>query len=82
VDGSIYNPAGYPAYHHAIYLNGAVFLEDLRQAIRDPAFFAFLSGYAKQYTHKVATGDDFFALLENYSKADLTDLLDKYFRNH
>lgn len=81
VDGSIYNPAGYPAYHHAIYLNGAMFLEDLRQAIGDPAFFAFLSGYAERYVHRVATGDDFFTLLGNYSKADLTSLLDEYFQN-
>ena len=82
VDGSIYNPQGYRAYHHAVYLNGAVFLEDLRQAIGDQAFFAFLSGYAEQYTHRVATGDDFFAMLGNHSMTDLTLLLDEYFQNH
>ena len=79
VDGSIYNPQGYPAYHHAIYLNGAVFLEDLRQATGDPAFFAFLAGYAEQYTHRVATGDDFFTLLGKYSQVDLTPLIGKFF---
>ncbi len=81
VDGSIYNPEGYQSYHHAIYLNGAMFLEELRQTIGDQAFFSFLSGYAEQYTHQLVNGDDFFALLEEYSQVDLTPLLGKYFAN-
>ena len=80
VDGSIYNPEGYRAYRDAIYLNGALFLEELRDLVGGDAFFAFIFAYAQEFARQIATADDFFALLENYSQADITPLLDKYFQ--
>jgi hypothetical protein len=79
VDGTIYNPEGYRAYRDAVYLNGEVFLEDLRGLIGEQAFMAFLKEYLQANTGKIATADDFFTLLETYSNADLTPLLDQYF---
>ncbi len=81
VDGSIYNPLGYRAYRDAVYLNGARFLEDLRHLIGDQAFLNFLGAYSREYSHQIASGDDFFELLSDHSQADLTPLLEEYFQS-
>lgn len=81
VNGSIYNPAGYRPYRDAVYLNGAVFLEALRDLIGDDAFFAFLKDYIAQYSQRIATGNDFFTLLGQHTQADFKPLLDQYFNN-
>jgi hypothetical protein len=80
VDGSIYNPQGYRAYRDAVYLNGARFLEDLRFAIGEDAFFAFLKGYSQKFSRQIATANDFFALLGEYSQEDLGPLIAEYFQ--
>jgi hypothetical protein len=82
VNGSIYNPDGYRAYRDAVYLNGALFLDNLRSQIGDEAFFAFLKDYIGKFTHKIATGDDFFTLLATHTQKDLAPLTDKYFSSH
>lgn len=79
VDGSIYNPQGYRAYRDAVYLNGAMFLEELRGLMGDEAFFSFLNGYVAQKTHQIATGEDFFKILGQYTQTDISPLLEKYF---
>jgi aminopeptidase N len=83
VDDSIYNPHGeaqaYRAYRDAVYLNGAVFLDELRALVGDEAFFAFLKEYAAQFGGRIAATQDFFTLLRGRSSADLTPLLQKYF---
>ncbi len=79
VDGNIYNPQGYRAYRDAVYLNGALFLEDLRNLIGERAFFDFLETYSREYTQQIVTADNFFALLADFSQADLSLLLEKYF---
>jgi len=85
VDDSIYNPQheaqAYRAYRDAVYLNGAMFLEDLRGLMGDEAFFAFLKDYAARYRGQIASGADFFKVLRAHSSADLTPLLKKYFAN-
>lgn len=79
VDGSIYNPEGYRAYRDAVYLNGAVFLEDLRKTIGEQPFFSFLQDYVNQNQHRIATGKDFFSLLEQYTDKNLQELKARYF---
>jgi hypothetical protein len=79
VDGSIYNPEGYRPYRDAVYLNGALFLEDLRVLVGDEAFFAFLKDYTTTYAHQVASEGDFFNLLGEHSQQDLKPLLSRYF---
>jgi aminopeptidase N len=81
VDGSIYNPEGYQAYRNAIYLNGAVFLEELRTLIGDQAFFAFLKEYVNNNRNQRTTADDFFTLLAQHSQEDISVLLNKYFEH-
>jgi hypothetical protein len=81
VDGSIYNPDGYRPYRDAIYLNGALFLEALRKQVGDEAFFAFLKDYVAQMSGKIATRSDFFRILKEHSTADLSPLLQTYFKD-
>ncbi len=81
VDGSIYNPEGYRAYRDAVYLNGAVFMEELRKTIGDESFFNFLQDYADQNTNKIANADDFFTILEEHTTKDLSELISRFFVN-
>jgi len=81
VNGSIYNPEGYRAYRDAVYLNGAMFLEDLRTLIGDEPFFRFIREYVARYSQKLVSEDDFFNLIEAYSDEDLSPLIEKYFEN-
>jgi hypothetical protein len=83
VDTSIYAPPGrvqtYLYYRNAVYLNGALFLEDLRTLVGDEAFFSFLKDYATRYSGKIASGEDFFALLAKHTQEDISPLLKQYF---
>ncbi len=74
VDGSIYNPQGYRAYRDAVYLNGAVFLENLRQQIGDQAFFAFLTDYVTRSKDRISTADSFFSILSEHTDQDLSSI--------
>ncbi len=80
VNGSIYNPYGYRAYRDAVYLNGARFLEELRNNVSDEAFFAFLSDYVNQMKGQIATAETFFVLLQKHTQADLSALIDAFFQ--
>ena len=79
VDGSIYNPEGYRAYRDAVYLNGVLFLEELRGQIGEQAFLTVLREYSAQNRGRVATGNDFFSLLEPYAGEELSGLIARYF---
>ena len=80
VNGSIYDYNGFLLYRNAVYLRGAQFLEALRQAAGDEAFFAFLQDYAAQKAHGLATAEDFFTILKEHSQADIKPLLQEYFK--
>jgi hypothetical protein len=80
INGSIYDYNGFLLYRNAVYLRGAQFLEALRQAVGDEAFFAFLEDYAAQNAHGLATADSFFAILKQHSSADIQPLLQAYFK--
>lgn len=79
VDGSIYNPQGYRAYRDAVYLNGALFLENLRQQIGDQAFFAFLTDYVTRSKDRISTTDSFFSILSEHTDLDLSPLISQFF---
>ncbi|NOY99963.1 MAG: M1 family metallopeptidase, partial [Chloroflexi bacterium] len=67
VDTTIYDGGGFRPYTNAVYLRGALFLEELRVRIGDKAFFAFLKDYAATYAHRRATRADFFATLDEHT---------------
>jgi hypothetical protein len=81
LDTRIYDAGGYRLYTNAVYLNGARFLEALRQRLGDEAFFAFLQDYVAQYAHRRATAADFFALLRQHTTADVSDIIGEYFKS-
>ena len=81
VDGSIYNPQGYRAYRDAVYLNGAVFLEELRDLVGEEAFFNLLQSYVTSYAHQISSTQDFFALLREHTAEDITPLTNRYFQS-
>ena len=66
------------AYRNAVYLRGAMFLQEIRDAVGDEAFFAALKDYAISNTYKIATSEDFFDSLAKYSTADLSPILARY----
>lgn len=81
VDSTIYDTDDFKVYKGAVYLRGALFLDDLRGFIGDEAFNAFLLAYLDQYAHQQTSGNDFFALLADHTDADISALLNEYFAN-
>ena len=81
VNGSIYDFNQFRPYRDAVYLNGAKFLEDLRNLIGDQAFFSFLRDYANENAHGIATAADFFTILRDHTSKDLDGLLAEYFQS-
>lgn len=79
INTTIYGAEGYREYRDAVYLQGARFLVDLRAAMGDEAFLAFLQDYASTYTNQIATGNDFFRVLAKYLNTDISPLLETYF---
>jgi hypothetical protein len=84
INTTIYNPEGsnapYRYYRNAVYLNGALFFEDLRTLIGDQTFFAFLKSYANENRGKIVTQEDFFQLLDQFTSQDISGLTQKYFK--
>lgn len=81
VDDSVYAHSGFSPYVQAVYMRGALFLQAVRQAIGDEAFFAFLGDYAQQGAGRIVTRADFFAVLQTYSDVELEPTIEDYFQN-
>lgn len=80
VDLSIYDSGGYRPYRDAVYLNGMIFLRDLRELVGAEVFAAFLQDYVARHSQGLATADEFFAILGEHSAADWSLLKAKYFQ--
>jgi hypothetical protein len=79
IDLSIYDYAGYLPFRNAVYLRGALFLDELRKSIGDDSFFAFLRQYVVDYQDEIATTDGFFETLREFVSEDIGDLIEEYF---
>jgi hypothetical protein len=79
VDNTIYLDSGYEGYRNSVYLNGAHFIQDLRDTIGDESFFAFLKEYVQTYRYDIATSADFWTLLGEHTDLDLSSLIEEYF---
>jgi aminopeptidase N len=62
----------------AVYWRGAMTLHQLRLAVGDPVFFAILKRWTQEEKGGNATTDDFIALVEKISGAELSDLFDTW----
>jgi hypothetical protein len=80
IDNLIYVFRDNREYMDAVYRRGAQFMRDLRAVMGDPAFFAFLQEYQRRYAYRLATSRDFFALVQEFTTADLVPLQEEYFR--
>ncbi len=79
VDARIYDTASFRGYVNAVYFNGAVFLQSLRDRTGDEAFFAFLRDYYATNQGRLANSADFFAALDRHTDADYSDLIRNFF---
>ena len=66
-------------YKQTVYFNGAHFLQDLRQRIGDAAFQLFIQDYFTQNKGRIASGEDFFRILDEHTDEDYSDILHAYF---
>lgn len=81
VNSDILTPGGYEPYRLAVYLRGAIFMQELRDTIGDEAFSASLKDYAVANTYRIATASDFFAAVSRHSQTDVQPVIDRFFRN-
>jgi aminopeptidase N len=79
INRSIYDYERFLPYVHGVYLRGALFIQELRDAMGDQAFFSFLADYVAQSANQYISAKDFFTLLTANSQVDLEPILDKYF---
>jgi hypothetical protein len=83
IDRSIYDFGGYLqpylTYRDSIYLEGALFMEDLRKLVGEDAFFAFLRDYVETNKYDLSSTEKFFTILKTHTSQDLTPLKEKYF---
>ena len=66
-------------YLRNLLRRGALFLRDLRAAIGDDAFFAFLQDYYRHGSYRTVTTADFFNAMRRHTTSDLNPLLARYF---
>lgn len=81
VDSSIYDFDDPRPYRNAVYLRGAIFLDELRNLIGDQTFFAFLRDYAQTNAYSLATSNNFFTILRRHTSQDLYGLINTYFHS-
>lgn len=81
VDSTAYELTNFRPYVNAVYLRGVLFLRDLREAMGNEAFLAFLKEYAQQGAGQVMTSEKFFSLLTDSTDEDLASILGEYFRS-
>lgn len=79
VDTNIYNGQSFRLYINAVYFQGALFLDELRERMGYGNFSKFLQEYVRRYSYKHATGADFFALQREIVNVYISDLLNRYF---
>lgn len=73
INQTIYEYQGFVPYRNATYLQGAKFLQSLREELGDEDFFEFLNEYATSQNNKISTQAHFFNLLEKYTDQDIAN---------
>ncbi len=81
VNATIYDFSDPRAYINAVYLQGAIFLQEIRETIGEQAFFDFIYDYAHSTGNERRTTDDFFRILQMYYDTDLNPVISRYFKS-
>lgn len=71
INQSIYEYQGFVPYRNATYLQGAKFLQSLRDEIGDENFFEFINEFATSQNDQITSQTVFFNLLSKYSEKDI-----------
>ncbi|KXK12923.1 MAG: putative aminopeptidase [Chloroflexi bacterium OLB14] len=79
VDTNIYNGGSFRLYTNAVYFQGALFLDELRERMGYGNFSKFLKEYATRYAYGYATAYDFFNLQREIVDVNISDLFNTYF---
>jgi hypothetical protein len=79
VNSTIYDHPRFRPYVDAVYLRGALFMQDLREMIGEEAFSTFLQDYVARGAGRQVTAGDFFAVLAQHSPANTEELARIYF---
>ena len=81
VDSTSYELGAFRPYVNAVYLRGALFLEEIRRAMGDEGFFAFLQSYLATGAHRVNTAEDLFEAMDPWGGEELSVIRARYFRS-
>lgn len=77
---TIFDFSDFLSYRNSIYLRGAQFLQAVRQAVGDEAFFSALQGYASRESGQIAGTRDLLDAFAASTPLDLSGLEDEYFQ--
>ncbi|MRS02009.1 hypothetical protein EG832_02070 [bacterium] len=80
VNLTIYDQSDLRTYINAVYLRGAVFLNQLRQALGDEAFFTGLRTYTTTFNGKIASWDDFIKIMALNPSDAIKVLFQEYYK--
>ncbi len=78
IDLPVYEYKGYLAYRDAVYLRGALFLEELRKMLGDEQFFAGLYRFYTENIGRIVNPDDFFIAF-NLSQKEVREKMPSFF---
>ncbi|MHB8625303.1 MAG: M1 family aminopeptidase [Aggregatilineales bacterium] len=81
VDSSVYDFTSQRLYVNAVYLRGALMLNDVRTAIGDTAFIAWLRAYAHTQADRIATPAALWGLLSPGNYTLTAPVRARYLRN-
>lgn len=81
VNLTIYDQSDLRVYINAVYLQGAEFLDQLRQTLGDEAFFAGLRTYTNSFNHKIASWDDFIQIMAPNPSDEINRVISAFFKN-
>lgn len=76
---TIYDHDEFHSYVDTIYLNGALFIDEIRNSLGNADFHDLLQEYLSAHRHQLAGADDFWAILRAYDSENAGFLKQKYF---
>lgn len=71
----------WPTYDEAIYIHGAVFLDQIRQRMGTDAFLELLRDYQQTYRYRIANASDFIELAKQHSTQNLDDIFNYWLQD-
>lgn len=79
IDSSALDFHGWGAYRRTVYIQGALFLHQLRQEMGDERFYRFLQRYQQVYRYEVGTTEGFMQMAEEVAGQEFDELFETWF---